>query len=133
LLDRYKAGAEDFLTKPVSSDDLLRAIKRASAHHEVTRGHAADLAEDTAFASPKFVATAASRTSGLKRLVYIWIAAAVVLLVSIGETAAQPKSGELPLSRKKSCSFIRMARISSRGPHGARKSRKNWSNSRVGR
>ena len=32
-----KAGAEDFLTKPVSSDDLLRAIERAIAHHEVTR------------------------------------------------------------------------------------------------
>lgn len=32
-----KAGAEDFLTKPVSSDDLLRAIQRAMAHHEVTR------------------------------------------------------------------------------------------------
>ena len=33
-----KAGAEDFLTKPVSSDDLLQAIERAIAHHEVTRG-----------------------------------------------------------------------------------------------
>ena len=33
-----KAGAEDFLTKPVSSDDLLRAIERAIARHEVTRG-----------------------------------------------------------------------------------------------
>lgn len=32
-----KAGAEDFLTKPVSSDDLLRAIQRAMAHHELTR------------------------------------------------------------------------------------------------
>jgi FixJ family two-component response regulator len=32
-----KAGAEDFLTKPVSSDELLRAIERAIAHHEVTR------------------------------------------------------------------------------------------------
>ena len=32
-----KAGADDFLTKPVSSDDLLRAIERAIAHHEVTR------------------------------------------------------------------------------------------------
>ena len=27
-----------FLTKPVSSDDLLQAIERAIAHHEVTRG-----------------------------------------------------------------------------------------------
>jgi FixJ family two-component response regulator len=32
-----KAGAEDFLTKPVSSDKLLPAIERALAHHEVTR------------------------------------------------------------------------------------------------
>jgi FixJ family two-component response regulator len=32
-----RAGAEDFLTKPVSSDLLLRAIARAIAHHEVTR------------------------------------------------------------------------------------------------
>ena len=32
-----KAGAADVLTKPVSSDDLLRAIDRAIAHHEVTR------------------------------------------------------------------------------------------------
>ena len=32
-----KAGADDFLTKPVSSDDLLRAIKGAIAHHEATR------------------------------------------------------------------------------------------------
>lgn len=33
-----KAGAEDFLTKPVSSDDLLHAIERALAHHEARRG-----------------------------------------------------------------------------------------------
>jgi FixJ family two-component response regulator len=33
-----KAGAEDFLTKPVSSDELLRAIERAMAHHEANRG-----------------------------------------------------------------------------------------------
>jgi RNA polymerase sigma factor (sigma-70 family) len=32
-----KAGADDFLTKPVSSDDLLRAIEGAIAHHEATR------------------------------------------------------------------------------------------------
>ena len=30
----------------------------------------------------------------MKRLVNMWIAAAVILLISIGETAAQPKSGE---------------------------------------
>src|SRR5216684_8803697 len=33
-----KAGAEDFLTKPVSSDELLRAVERAIAHHEARRG-----------------------------------------------------------------------------------------------
>jgi len=33
-----KAGAEDFLTKPVSSDQLLQAVERAIAHHEMTRG-----------------------------------------------------------------------------------------------
>ena len=33
-----KAGAHDFLTKPVTSDDLLRAINGAFAHHEVARG-----------------------------------------------------------------------------------------------
>ena len=33
-----KAGANDFLTKPVSSDDLLQAIERAIAHHEGPRG-----------------------------------------------------------------------------------------------
>ena len=32
-----KAGANDFLTKPVSSDELLRAIERAIAHHELKR------------------------------------------------------------------------------------------------
>ena len=32
-----KAGAEDFMTKPVSSDQLLQAIERAIARHEVTR------------------------------------------------------------------------------------------------
>ncbi len=31
-----KAGAEDFLTKPVSADELLPAIERAIARHETT-------------------------------------------------------------------------------------------------
>jgi len=33
-----KAGAADFLTKPVSSEQLLLAIERAMAHHESSRG-----------------------------------------------------------------------------------------------
>jgi RNA polymerase sigma factor (sigma-70 family) len=33
-----KAGAEDFLTKPVSSEQLLHAIEQAIAHHEASRG-----------------------------------------------------------------------------------------------
>jgi FixJ family two-component response regulator len=33
-----KAGAMDFLTKPVSSDELLQAIERAIAYHEAGRG-----------------------------------------------------------------------------------------------
>ena len=33
-----KAGAEDFLTKPVESEQLLRAIERAIARHTSARG-----------------------------------------------------------------------------------------------
>jgi RNA polymerase sigma factor (sigma-70 family) len=33
-----KAGAEDFLTKPVSSEQLLHAIEQAMAHQEAARG-----------------------------------------------------------------------------------------------
>src|SRR6476659_7351384 len=33
-----KAGAVDFLTKPVSSNELLQAVERAIAHHDMTRG-----------------------------------------------------------------------------------------------
>ena len=32
-----KAGADDFLTKPVASDHLLRAIEKALAHHQTLR------------------------------------------------------------------------------------------------
>jgi FixJ family two-component response regulator len=38
-----KAGAEDFLTKPVSSEQLLGAIERALAHHETLRAQIATL------------------------------------------------------------------------------------------
>jgi FixJ family two-component response regulator len=37
IVRTLKAGAEDFLTKPVSSDELLRAIERVLAQHERTR------------------------------------------------------------------------------------------------
>jgi FixJ family two-component response regulator len=33
-----KAGAEDFLTKPVTSEQLLRALEQALARHETSRG-----------------------------------------------------------------------------------------------
>ena len=33
-----KAGAEDFLTKPVSSEELFAAVERALAHHQAARG-----------------------------------------------------------------------------------------------
>jgi FixJ family two-component response regulator len=33
-----KAGAEDFIIKPVSSEDLLAAVERALAHHQAARG-----------------------------------------------------------------------------------------------
>src|ERR1700760_952739 len=33
-----KAGAEDFLTKPVTSEQLLHALGQAIAHHEASRG-----------------------------------------------------------------------------------------------
>jgi FixJ family two-component response regulator len=33
-----KAGAEDFLIKPVSSEDLLAAVERALAHQRAARG-----------------------------------------------------------------------------------------------
>jgi FixJ family two-component response regulator len=38
-----KAGAEDFLTKPVSSELLLGAIERALAHHETVRAQRSKL------------------------------------------------------------------------------------------
>jgi RNA polymerase sigma factor (sigma-70 family) len=34
-----KAGAEDFLTKPVSSEQLIDAIERAMVHHEILLSH----------------------------------------------------------------------------------------------
>lgn len=38
-----KAGAEDFLIKPLSSDQLLQTVERAIAHHEETRGIRSEL------------------------------------------------------------------------------------------
>ena len=38
-----KAGAEDFLIKPVSSDQLLPAVDRAVTRHQIARGQKAEL------------------------------------------------------------------------------------------
>src|SRR3954463_5268077 len=38
-----KAGAEDFLTKPVGSQQLIDAIERALVRHETARGHRSKL------------------------------------------------------------------------------------------
>ena len=48
---------------------------------------------------------AVSCTLRMKRLVNIWIAAAVILLVSIGGTASQPKSGG-PAAQPKKILFL---------------------------
>jgi FixJ family two-component response regulator len=40
-----KAGAEDVLTKPIISEQLLAAVERAMAHHETSRGLKARLDE----------------------------------------------------------------------------------------
>ena len=37
VVQTLKAGAHDFLTKPVASHELLRAIEKALAHHEALR------------------------------------------------------------------------------------------------
>jgi len=47
------------------------------------------------------ISITASRTSWLKRRVCVWIAAVVVLVVSIGGTTAQPQSGETAAQPKK--------------------------------
>ena len=36
-MQAIKAGADDFLTKPVASDDLFRAIEKAFANHQTLR------------------------------------------------------------------------------------------------
>ena len=36
-MQAIKAGADDFLIKPVTSDDLFRAIEKAFAHHRTLR------------------------------------------------------------------------------------------------
>ena len=48
---------------------------------------------------------AVSCTLRMKRLINIWIAVAVILLISIGGTAAQPKSGE-PAAQPKKVLFL---------------------------
>ena len=38
VVQTLKAGADDFLTKPIEFDDLSRAIEKAFAHHQALRG-----------------------------------------------------------------------------------------------
>jgi RNA polymerase sigma factor (sigma-70 family) len=42
-VDTIKAGAEDFLVKPIASEQLLRAIEQAMLHHEASRASKARL------------------------------------------------------------------------------------------
>jgi FixJ family two-component response regulator len=42
-VNAIKAGAEDFLIKPVNSDQLLASIEKAIARHEIARGLNAEL------------------------------------------------------------------------------------------
>ena len=65
-----KAGADDFLTKPVASDDLFRAIEKAFAHHQTLRdlkdlldSVRARLAELVSLAERAGVASAAGLTT----------------------------------------------------------------------
>ena len=57
-----KAGAEDFLTKPVSSEDLLKAIERALARHEVAR----DRQEQAGGDARPYRSLYAARTAGFR-------------------------------------------------------------------
>ena len=43
VVQTLKAGALDFLTKPVNTDDLLRAIDKALAHQQALRDHRSTL------------------------------------------------------------------------------------------
>ena len=42
-VDTIKAGAEDFLVKPIASEQLLHAIEQAMVHHEASRASKARL------------------------------------------------------------------------------------------
>jgi hypothetical protein len=65
---------------------------------------------------------AASHTLTIKRLVNLWVAAVVVLVVSIGGTAAQPKSGDTA-AQPKNILFLRSFGPNfQQGPHGVERS-----------
>ena len=62
-----KAGAQDFLTKPVSSDQLLGAVERALANHQTVRDRRAGRAHQGAAAPPR--RSAGNDPAGRQRLV----------------------------------------------------------------
>ena len=60
-----KAGAEDFLTKPIPSEQMIDAIERAMAHYELARSQRTEL--------NSFLALVASLTPRERQVFYLMV------------------------------------------------------------